>query len=63
MEILLAIIGLLTGAIITWMIFNRKLTRLLHEREQLNMNLSAKSKEAELILQQMERLEKESRWG
>ena len=60
MEILLAIIGLLTGAIITWIIYNRKLTKLLHEREQLNMNLSAKTKEAELILQQMDRLERES---
>ena len=60
MEILLAIIGLLTGAIITWIIYNRKLTKLLHEREQLNMDLSAKTKEAELILQQMDRLERES---
>ena len=60
MEILLAIIGLLTGAILTWIVFNRKVTRLLHEREQLNMDLSAKSKEAELIMQQMERVQKES---
>lgn len=60
MEILLSLIGLLVGAIATWFICNRKTNIIAEQRERLSNNLAAKTKEVELIREQMEKAAKES---
>ena len=55
MEILLSLIGLLVGAIATWFFCNRKTNMIIRQRETLSISLAARTKEVELIREQMEK--------
>jgi DNA recombination protein RmuC len=60
MEILLSLIGLLVGAIATWFFCNRKTNMIIRQRETLSISLAARTKEVELIREQMEKEARES---
>jgi len=54
MEILIAIISLLVGAILAWLICHRKINKISRERETLAGSLSARDTEVALLRQQAE---------